>query len=64
MQDRHLERFHGMIRTEMHGYPEADPARLAAAVFDLLAARISTGEIQKVVRSLPRDIRELWGIPS
>lgn len=60
--DRKLEHFYDVIRTEMHGYPEPDPARLSAAVFDLLAARISVEEVEKVARSLPRDVRDLWGI--
>ena len=61
--NRHLDAFYQAIRTEMCGYPEVEPDRLAGAVFDLLAARIAAGEIQKVARSLPRGIRDLWGIP-
>ena len=64
MPNRHLEGFYQAIQAEMQGYPEPDPGRLAAAVFDLLATRIATGEVQKVARSLPRAIRDLWGIPS
>jgi uncharacterized protein (DUF2267 family) len=62
--NRHLDAFHQAIGTEMRGYPEVDPDRLMAAVFDLLATRIAAGEVQKVARSLPREIRDLWGIPS
>jgi uncharacterized protein (DUF2267 family) len=62
--NRHLDAFHQAIRTEMRGYPEVEPDRLMAAVFDLLATHIAAGEVQKVARSLPREIRDLWGIPS
>jgi uncharacterized protein (DUF2267 family) len=61
--NRHLDAFHQAIRKQMRGYPEVQPDRLMAAVFDLLAARITVGEVQKVARSLPREIRDLWGIP-
>ena len=62
--NRHLDAFHHAIRSEMRDHPEVEPDRLMAAVFDLLAARIAAGEVQKVARSLPREIRDLWGIPS
>jgi uncharacterized protein (DUF2267 family) len=62
--NRHLDAFYQAIRTEMHGHPEVEPDRLMGAVFDLLSTRIEAGEVQKVVRSLPREIRDLWGIPS
>ena len=62
--NRHLDAFLQAIQTEMRGYFEAEPSRLAGAVFDLLSARIAIGEVQKVARSLPREIRDLWGIPS
>jgi Uncharacterized conserved protein len=61
-RDRSLEDFFQAIRTGMHGDPEPDVARLSGAVFDLLMARLSYGELEKVVRALPRDIRELSGI--
>jgi uncharacterized protein (DUF2267 family) len=61
---RHLDAFRQAIRTEMRGYPEVEPDRLMGAVFDLLATRIEAGEVQKVARSLPREIRDLRGIPS
>ncbi|WP_448205670.1 hypothetical protein [Azospirillum sp. sgz302134] len=60
--DRKLEHFYDVILSEMHGYPEPDPARLSAAVFDLPAAHISVEEVEKVARSLPRDVRDLWSI--
>lgn len=59
-----LEEFYDCVLAEMQGYPEADPERLTGAVFDLLASRLSAGEIRKVADSLPRDIRVLWRIPA
>jgi uncharacterized protein (DUF2267 family) len=62
--NRHLDAFYQAIRTEMRGHPEVQADRLMGAVFDLLASRIDAGEVRKVARSLPREIRDLWGIPS
>jgi len=34
------------------------------AVFELLSAKIATGEIDKVRHELPADLRALWPLPS
>jgi uncharacterized protein (DUF2267 family) len=39
---------------------EADPRQIAGAVFRLLSAHISKGEIENVGRSLPAAVRQLW----
>ncbi|AWJ87982.1 hypothetical protein TSH58p_31285 (plasmid) [Azospirillum sp. TSH58] len=61
-RDRSLEDFLQVVRTGMHGYSEPDAVRLSGAVFDLLMARLSYGELEKVVSALPRDVRDLSGI--
>jgi uncharacterized protein (DUF2267 family) len=35
-------------------------AEAVRLVFEVLAQRVSAGEIQKVIHLLPRDLRELW----
>ena len=40
--------------------PLSDPDKAIAAVFDLLSAKVSAGEIEDVRQSLPADIRVLW----
>lgn len=42
------------------GMPDADPERITRAVFELLAAHVSEGEIDQVVGSLPEQLRDLW----
>lgn len=37
-----------------------DPEQAACAVFNVLARRVSEGEIQDVIRSLPQELRDLW----
>ena len=43
--------------------PEVDPARVAQAVFRVLADHVSTGEVDEVRGMLPQEIRELWPAP-
>lgn len=40
--------------------PLPDTEKAIAAVFDVLSAKVSAGEIEDVRRSLPADIRALW----
>lgn len=37
-----------------------DAERVARIVFDVITMHLTTGEIDKTVRSLPREIRALW----
>lgn len=43
--------------------PDADPETTTRAVFDVLAGRVSAGELEDVVSTLPNGIRELWAVP-
>jgi uncharacterized protein (DUF2267 family) len=57
---RHREEFLARIRQELTDADTIDPARVASAVFTVLAARIAEGEIEDVKHVLPADIRDLW----
>lgn len=37
-----------------------DPERITRAVFELLARRVSEGEIEQIVSALPAELRGLW----
>ncbi len=54
---RHINRYFKHTR---FGESGTDPERIAQAVFRVLARRVSEGEIEDIVRILPRELRELW----
>lgn len=58
-QDRQefLDGIREILRTRM---PTADADRITRAVFELLTAHVSEGEIEQVVGSLPEELRDLW----
>lgn len=39
---------------------KSDPERIARATFGVLRERIDAGEVAKVLRHLPRELRQLW----
>ena len=60
LKERHVEQFLDHIHVDV---PNADAERMARAVFGVLSARISAGEIEDVVNMLPAGVRELWPEP-
>jgi uncharacterized protein (DUF2267 family) len=59
LKEHSKEAFLAHVKAEAHA-PDFDPEPAARAVFGLLAARISAGEIADVKGALPRPIRALW----
>ena len=58
---RHREDFFELIRRPFHEMDASvDPERISAAVFDLLSQRISEGEIDDVISTLPAAIKDLF----
>jgi len=64
VKERHKEEFlrhiYDYFKTTRYGEPDVDPEEIAGAVFRVLARKVSEGEIEDVVRILPRELRELW----
>lgn len=60
LKDRSREQFLARIAEQFSGDAAFEPERIAAAVFALLALRVSDGEIEDVKQILPSSIRELW----
>jgi uncharacterized protein (DUF2267 family) len=59
LKQRHKDEFLARIAQELT--PNGlDPEQIARAVFQVLANRISEGEIEDVEHVLPEDIRDLW----
>lgn len=58
---RSRDAFLGLVEGRLRGtYLEPMPERVTRAVFRLLAARVSQGEIRDVRGALPREVTELW----
>jgi uncharacterized protein (DUF2267 family) len=60
VKERHQEQFLARIRQQFRGDGSVDPEMVARAVFKLLAARVSEGEIEDVKHVMPAEIRALW----
>ena len=58
--ERDLDSFLQRIADEMGGIPTGDPEVAARAVFKLLAAHCTEGQIDHVRGSLPKELRTLW----
>ena len=59
-RERHLAYFLDHVAEQ---FPAASSVNIEAAtraVFDVLAEHLDPGEIDKVVRVLPREVRQLW----
>lgn len=57
---RKKEEFLAHVAAAFQGDPMVDPERVAEAVFAVLAAHVSAGEIEDVKCNLPAELRELW----
>ena len=61
---RDREAFLDRVAEELHvSAPGADVEHATHGVFDLLARRVTAGELQDVVAILPEGLRELWTTP-
>jgi uncharacterized protein (DUF2267 family) len=60
VKERHQEQFLARIRQQFRGDERIDPETVARAVFKLLAARVTEGEIEDVKHVMPAEIRALW----
>jgi uncharacterized protein (DUF2267 family) len=60
MKIRHEEEFLARIEDEMRRDDGVDVEQAARAVFAVLAARITEGEIADVRHVLPAEVRRLW----
>jgi uncharacterized protein (DUF2267 family) len=56
---RHKDEFLGYLASGLSN-DDLDPARAVRAVFELLAERVTKGEIEDVKHILPSEVRGLW----
>jgi CBS domain-containing protein len=58
---RHQQEFFDLVGAQLKEHAELrDVRRVTKIVFGVLAKRLSAGEREKILRTLPQDIRELW----
>jgi uncharacterized protein (DUF2267 family) len=57
---RQREEFLGRIALEFNADEKLSPAAIARAVFAVLSAHITPGELEDVKQALPSEIRGLW----
>jgi len=60
LKERHVEQFLNHVHVDV---PDGDAEAIVRAVFGVLSARISAGEIEDLVNMLPAGVRELWPDP-
>ncbi|MEN2981558.1 MAG: DUF2267 domain-containing protein [Thermus sp.] len=62
LKERHKEEFLAHVARELRtpSGPALDPEAAARAVFQVLAQKVSEGEIRDVQNLLPKELRELW----
>ena len=59
-QAHSAEDFLGAVEEGLRDHRGVDPRAAVQAVFGVLDRHLSKGQIEKVVRSLPRGIRAMW----
>lgn len=62
VRERHRDQFLDRIRQHFREDEQVDPELIAAAVFIVLASRVTEGEIEDVLHVLPAEIRDLWPV--
>ena len=61
---RHQQEFFDLVAAELKDHTELrDARRVTRIVFGVLAKHLSSGEMEKVSRTLPQEIRDLWMAP-
>lgn len=59
-RERHKEQFFDHVRKELPAGRQLDAETAVRAVFGVLHDKIDPGEIAKLTRQMPKELRELW----
>lgn len=59
-RERHKEDFLDYVNGEVFRGLGLDPERAVRAVFDVMSNRLDRGEIEKLIKLFPEEIRDLW----
>lgn len=60
LKERHKAQFFAHVQQELRRNGNFDPEPVVEAVFEVLANRISSGEIDDIKGLLPSELRKLW----
>lgn len=60
-KERHKAQFLQHLAAALPPAAAADPERVASAVFGVMREKIDQGEVAKLVKMLPSELRGLWG---
>lgn len=59
-KERHKDQFLAVVRRSFPPSATVDLERAVRAVFETMWAKVDPGEIDKILRLLPEELRELW----
>lgn len=59
-KERHKEQFLEHVRKELPAGRQLDPEMAVRAVLGVMQEKLDSGEIAKVARQMPKELRELW----
>jgi uncharacterized protein (DUF2267 family) len=62
-RQRHKEDFLDYVSGDVFRGLGVDPERAVRAVFDVMAKRLDAGEIEKLMKMFPDELRDLWPAP-
>jgi uncharacterized protein (DUF2267 family) len=61
-RERHVEDFLARVQALLPDNLHKDAERLVRATFALLTAKLTAGEVAKVMKALPEALRDLWPV--
>jgi uncharacterized protein (DUF2267 family) len=59
-KQRHTEEFLDYVNGEIFRGLGVDPYQAVRAVFRVMSNRLDPGEVEKLIRLFPNELRELW----
>lgn len=61
-KERHAKDFLERMRNELHRGTQIDPDQAVRAVFEVMCDKLDPGEVEKLIRMFPEDLRKLWPV--
>ena len=61
-KERHVKDFLERVRNELQRGTQIDPDKAVRAVFEVMCDKLDPGEVEKLIRIFPEDLRTLWPV--